>query len=101
MSESKKVYSSEQKFKIIKEQLTTDISVTDICKKYEISPTNFYKWQRQFFESAKEGFDRKKDGLTKAELRKIAELENDNSRMKDVIAEITAENIIFKKKSGL
>jgi putative transposase len=93
-------YNSEQKFQIVKEALTTDTAVTDICKKYNIHPSQFYKWQASFFEGALEGLERKKQGPSKAELRKIEQLENDNNRMKDVIAEITAENITIKKRIG-
>ncbi|MFP5520239.1 MAG: transposase [Bdellovibrionia bacterium] len=45
----RKRYSPEEKFKIVKEQLTTKTSVSEICKKYGISPGNFYNWQEIFF----------------------------------------------------
>ncbi|HOT32800.1 MAG TPA: transposase [Petrotogaceae bacterium] len=98
--DSRRRYSPEQKFKIIKEQLTTKTSISQICEKYDISATNFYRWQDEFFEGALQGLQRAKDGPTKAELRKIEALEKDNNRMKDVISEIISENIIFKKKLG-
>lgn len=94
-------FSGEEKFKIVKEQITTKTSVSEICKKYGIYPSQFYGWLEQFFEGAQAGFDKKSksDGLSAAEQRKLEALESDNSRMKDVIAEITAENIAYKKKN--
>ena len=45
----KKKHTPDQKFKIVKEQLTTKTSVTEICKKYGIHPSLFYKWQERNF----------------------------------------------------
>ena len=97
----RKHYSPDQKFKIVKEQMTTKMSVTEICKKYDLSPTNFYKWQNQFLKSALEGFKTTQAGPAKAELRKIDELEKNNNRMQSVISEIVQENIELKKNLGL
>jgi transposase-like protein len=91
-------FSAEQKYRVVKEKLTTDQSVSEICKKYGISPALYYRWQEQFLESAKEGLARGGGKPSKAEQRKIEEQEQDLQRMQRVIAEITAENIEFKKK---
>ena len=79
----------------------TKTSVSDICKKYDISAGNFYKWQEKFLKGALENFKKSDDGPTKAELRKIDELEKNNNRMQSVIAEIVQENIDLKKNLGL
>jgi len=93
-------FTPDQKFKIIKEQMTTRTSVSDICKKYDISPGNFYKWQEKFLAGALNNFKKSDDGPTKAELRKIEELEKKNARMQSVITEIVQENIELKKSFG-
>jgi transposase-like protein len=97
----RKNYLPDQKFKIVKEQMTTRISVTEICKKYDISTKNFYKWQNQFLKSALEGFKTTQAGPSKSELRKIDELEKSNNRMQSVISEIVQENIELKKNLGI
>jgi|JI102314A2RNA_FD_contig_31_4911015_length_387_multi_2_in_0_out_0_1 transposase len=97
----RKNYSPDQKFKIVKEQMTTKMSVTEICKKYDLSPTNFYKWQNQFLKSALEGFKSTQSGPTKAELRKIADQELKINKMQSAISEIVQENIELKKNLGL
>ncbi len=94
-----KQWTAEEKFRIVKEVLTTDSSVSAVCKKYQIGASQFYAWQNQFFDSAKNGLERKKNGGDKSEQRRIERLEAENTRMKDVIAEITAENVAFKKKN--
>lgn len=99
-NEDRRVYTTEQKYKIVKEALTSDIGVSGVCRKYGISAGLFYKWQEKFLEGAKEGLERKSSGASSAEQRKLEALEKENYRMKSVIAEITAENIDFKKKLG-
>jgi transposase-like protein len=93
-------FTPDQKFKIIKEQMTTKTSVTEICKKYDISAGNFYKWQDKFLKGALENFKKTEDGPTKAELRKIEELERKNQRQQAIIADIASENIELKKSLG-
>jgi len=93
-------FTPDQKFKIIKEQMTTKTSVTEICKKYDISAGNFYKWQEKFLKAALEGFKKSEDGPTKAELRRIEELEKKNLRQQAIIADIASENIELKKSLG-
>jgi transposase-like protein len=97
---SPRQFSADQKFKVVKEALTTDAGVSGVCRKYDITTGLYYKWQEKFFSGALAGFESKDSGPTKAELREIAKLESQNQRMKNVIAEITAENIEFKKNIG-
>ena len=91
----------DQKFKIVKEQLTTKTSISDLCKKYDIVPSQFYKWQDKFLKSALEGFKKSEDGPTKAELRKIAEQDAYIVKMQSAITDIVQENIELKKNLGL
>jgi transposase-like protein len=98
---NRKRFSSEEKFKIVKEHLTTKTPISELAKKYGMTPTSFYAWQEQFFEAALSGFDRKrgpKESTAKNDEREQA-LAAEVHRMRDVIAEITAENVAFKKKN--
>lgn len=94
-------FTGEEKFKIVKEQVTTKTSVSEICKKYGIYPSQFYGWLEQFFDGAQAGFEKKskQDLLSAAGQRELIELRGETNRMKTVIAEITAENIAYKKKN--
>jgi hypothetical protein len=38
--------------KIVKEALTTDIGVSEVCRKYGLSTALYYHPQKRFFESA-------------------------------------------------
>ena len=100
-SGNRKRFSAEEKFKIVKEHLQTKTSISDLCRKYQMTPASFYAWQEQFFEGAQNGFDKKRGpqpGSAKND-EKVEALESDVNRMREVIAEITAENVAFKKKN--
>ena len=99
--EQRRTFTAEQKFKIVKEALTTDTTLADVCKKYDVVVSQFYRWQDAFFEGALNGLERKKSGpVLTSEQRKVQQLEKDNQRMKEVIAEIVSENITIKKRIG-
>jgi transposase-like protein len=96
----RKFLTPDQKFKIVKEQMMTKTSVADVCKKYDIVPSAFYRYQEQFLNGALDAFKNPKDGPSKAELRQIEALTKDNYRMKNVISEIVFENVDLKKRYG-
>jgi transposase-like protein len=98
---NRKRFFPQEKFKIVKEHLTMRTPISELSKRYGMTPQSFNGWQEQFFDAALAGFDRKrgpKEQINKND-RRVEELEADNNRMRDVIAEITAENVAFKKKS--
>lgn len=97
---SRKQYSTEAKYKIVKEALTTDQGITAVCRKYGLRTSTFYRWQDLFFSGARKALeDSGTKGLTSKEQRELEGLKTENVRMKDVIAEITSENIGLKKKN--
>ena len=97
-NKERKHYSAETKYKIVKEALTTDQSISEICRKYNIGVSLFYKWQDHFLEGAKAALENGKVSPNVVEQRKIESLEVENNKLKGVIAEITSENIDLKKK---
>jgi putative transposase len=99
---NRKRFSSEEKFKIVKEHLTTKTPISELAKKYGMTTASFYAWQEQFFSAALLGFDKKRGPKPQAETndrRRVEELQSDVNRMREVIAEISAENVAFKKKN--
>ena len=98
MKRKRKNYSPEEKVKILREHLEENVSVSDLCDNYKVTPVLFYRWKKEFFENAKSIFERpSKQGQT-AEVRKIAYLENKLQEKEKVISELVTENIINKKK---
>ncbi len=87
-------WTAEKKLKIVLETLQSDQKLAEICRREGISPTQVYQWRRQLSASAEAIFGRKQ---TNGEDRRIAKLATENQRMKNVVAEITAENLDLKK----
>jgi transposase-like protein len=71
-----------------------NIEISELCRREGINPTQYYGWKKQLLASATKVFDGAPDGRrTASEEKKEGELR----RMKDVIAEITAENLELTK----
>ena len=51
------VYTPEEKLKIVLEGMSGTISVSDLCRKYDLKPARFYYWKDQLLNSAPEIFE--------------------------------------------
>jgi transposase len=92
---NRRTFTARQRVQIVLEGLDGDTSVAEVCRRHQISTTLYYRWRDQFFENADRLFEKK--GKRSAELEG---LEAENRRLKEVIAEITAENLDLKKTPG-
>jgi transposase-like protein len=70
-----------------------DVEVSELCRREGINPTQYYGWKKTLLSSAARVFDAREQKPSRKEERLVGEL----SRCKDVIAEITAENLELKK----
>ena len=50
---TRRVFSSEQKILIVMEALRAETSTADLCRKYGIQESTFYKWNKEFMEAGK------------------------------------------------
>jgi transposase len=92
MSKRRK-WSAEEKLRIVLAGMQPGVEVSDLCRQEGINPTMYYYWKKKLLGSAKLVFDEKQGRPSAQEEKKEAEL----ARMKDVVAEITAENLELKK----
>ena len=95
----RKVYGSEQKLKIVLEGMSGTIQISDLCRKYDIKTARFYDWKDKLLKSSNSIFDDRGRKST-ADQRIIEDQKKELARLKDVIAEITQENLEIKKKIG-
>jgi len=97
MSQSKRRHwTARQKLQLVLESLQSDQKVAELCRREGLSPTQVYTWRKQLLASAEAVFaDQRSRG--NSEDRRVAKLAADNQRMRSVIAEITAENLVLKK----
>src|SRR5262249_59986755 len=89
----KRKWAASDKLRIVLAGLQPNVEVSELCRREGINPTQYYGWKKQLLSSAAKIFDAQEGKRTAAEERKEAELQ----RFKNVIAEITAENLELKK----
>ena len=93
MSQKRRRWSAEDKLRIVLAGVQGDIEVSELCRREGINPTQFYGWKKQLMGAAGKVFAAGPDKPSAQQQR----LEKDLNRAKDVIAEITAENLDLKK----
>jgi transposase-like protein len=84
---------SAEKLRIVLAGLEPGVEVSDLCRREGLSPAQYYQWKRTLLGAADRIFERKEHKPSAREERLRAQL----TRAKDVIAEITAENLELKK----
>ena len=94
-------FSPEDKIKILRLHLLEKTPISEVCEKHQITPTQFYQWQKTFFENGAAAFAKPSSprAASLAE-QKIAKLEDKLKGKDEVIAEIMAEHICLKKELG-
>ena len=96
----RKNYSPEEKVTILKRHLVDQIPVSDICDQYNLHPTVFYRWQKQFFENGVLAFQNQKDSKFSKLERKVNALEEKLGKKNEVLSELMEEHIALKKSLG-
>src|ERR1700757_3296150 len=89
----RKKWLAAEKLRIVLAGMQPNVEVSELCRREGINPTQYYGWREQLLSSATKVFDNQDSKRTASEEKKETELR----RMKDVIAEITAENLELKK----
>ena len=59
-------------------------ATTDVCRKHGISSATFYKWKAKY------------GGLEVSEARRLRSLEDENRRLKKLLAETMLDNALLK-----
>ena len=55
-------FSPEEKVRLLKRHLVEREEISKLCEEYEIQPTQFYQWQKEFFERGAAAFEQRKTG---------------------------------------
>ncbi len=80
----KSKFSESQIFNILKEA-ETGIPVVDICRKHSIGNATFYKWRAKY------------GGMDVSMMKRLKELEDENTRLKRMYANAAMDNEILKE----
>ena len=79
----RKRHTEEQIIRIIKES-EFGARTEDLCRQNGISTTTFYKWKAKF------------GGMEVSDARKLRGLEDENRRLKHIVADLTLDNQALK-----
>lgn len=60
MAKERRRFEAAEKVKIIREHLLDGKPLSEVCEKYGIAPTQFYQWQKTFFENGATSFEPKR-----------------------------------------
>jgi len=92
---TRRTFSSEQKIMIVMESLRAEMSVSELCRKYSIQESQFYKWNREFLEAGKKRLAG--DTTREATSDEVADLRKENQRLKEMVADLVLRYDIVKK----
>jgi transposase-like protein len=93
-------YTAQEKVAILKRHLVDQIPVSDLCDEYNLQPTVFYRWQKQFFENGAVSLESTSPGRKKPEERRIQQLEEKLQKKNEVLSELMEAHIQLKKDLG-
>ena len=80
-------FSEEQIIGILKEQ-EAGVSVAELCRKHGMSDASFYKWKAKY------------GGLEVSEAKRLKALEDENTRLKRLLADAMLDNAALKDLLG-
>lgn len=93
MAKNKK-WSAAAKFEIVLQVFKGENTLNEICKRYQVSPSQVHLWKKQFLEHGKDVFSKPSD---KPAAKKLEELEKKQSKLYTTIGELTVERDYLKK----
>jgi transposase len=92
---TRRKFSAEEKIRIVLNGLRGEESITDLCRKEGIHPTNYYKWSKSFLEAGKRQLNG--DTIREASSSEVKDLRDENDELKMLVAEVILRNRVLKK----
>lgn len=97
---TKRIFSSEEKIKIVLEGLRGEDSIAAICRKYTIYEATYFKWSKDFIEAGKKRLSG--DTVREANTEEVQDLRKENDTLKKEVADLYLQTKALKKTlSGL
>ena len=75
---------SEAQIAFILRQADEGTSVAEVCRKAGISGATFYNWRKRY------------GGMTPSEVKRMRQLEDENSRSKKIVADLTLDRAMLQ-----
>ena len=80
-------FTEEQIIGILREQ-EAGVATAEVCRRHGVSSATFYKWKAKF------------GGLDVSEARRLKALEDENARLKRMLADAMLDNVALKDLRG-
>jgi putative transposase len=80
-------FSEEQVIAILREQ-EAGVATAEVCRKHGVSSTTFYKWKAKF------------GGMDVSDARRLKALEDENAKLKRMLADAMLDNVALKDLLG-
>ncbi|TMV07534.1 IS3 family transposase [Ruegeria sediminis] len=93
---TRKQYSAEEKIRIVLAGLRGEESIAALCRREGIAESLYYSWSKEFLEAGKQRLAG--DTARQATAPEVKELRSEAASLKEVVAELTLENRLLKKK---
>ena len=90
-----RTYSAEEKIRIVLEGLRGEDSIANLCRKYGINDSIYYKWSKDFLEAGKKRLSG--DTERNANASEVQELKKENDNLKKALADLYLHNDLLKK----
>jgi transposase len=100
LRKKRKAYTPDEKVGIIRRHLLDGVAVSELCDEHRLSPTVYYRWQKEFFEGGAAAFAKDTDRQVGALRQRLADAEARLSRKNEVLAEVMEEYVRCKKNGG-
>ena len=81
----KKSKFTEEQIAFALKQAETGTTVEEVCRKLGISQATFYNWRKKFF------------GLGVSELRRLRQLEEENRKLKQLVADLSLDKAMLQE----
>ena len=94
-NQKRRRWTAEEKLNIIEEARQTSQTISEVCRRHGIAPGQFYSWEKQARNGALIALRVKRAGRKRA--NRETELETEVTRLRAVVAELSAENLELKK----
>ena len=94
---TRKQYPAEEKIRIVLGGLKGEESVAGICRREGIAPGLYYRWSKDFLEAGKKRL--MSDSMREANTSEVRELRDENSELKETVAELLLQNRALKKST--
>ncbi len=89
-------FTAQLKLQAIQEARQGGVAISQVCEKYDIRPSQFYQWEKMAEKGALEALHGKKRERKRTNPRE-EQMQEEILRLREVIAEISAENLDLKR----